>query len=200
MLSLAVAALLEMGFSEPRQHIFLATQSGVANLIVSRAPFSPGDLKALNNAATRYEHNTLVSPTVAVPSETLNRILTSKSRKELQAYTSNISFDLTPATDDRPFFFNQLPLTKPVQAFYLAQAMIATDTYLGGIRGGNLVSTATLIILFVISLGLVAVSILVPLRHAVRDVGEKVAVCGTLYFFFIVFGFVVIQIGLLQRM
>src|SRR2546430_17216573 len=82
MLSLAVAALLEMGISEPRQHIFLATQASVATLIVSRAPFSPGDLKALNNAATEYEHHTLVSPTVAVPSETLNRILTSKSRSE----------------------------------------------------------------------------------------------------------------------
>ncbi len=200
MLSLAVAALLEMGISEPRQHIFLATQASVATLIISRAPFSPGDLKALNNAATQYEHHTLVSPTVAVPSETLNRILTSKSRKELQDYTSKLSFDLTPATDDRPFFFNQLPLTKPVQAFYLAQAMVATDTYLGGIRGGNLVATATLIILFVISLGLVAVSILVPLRHAVRDVGEKLAVGGTLYFLLIGIGFMMIEIGLLQRM
>ena len=200
MLSLAVAALLEMGISEPRQHIFLATQASVATLIISRAPFSPGDLKALNNAATEYEHHTLVSPTVAVPSETLNRILTSKSRKELQDYTSNLSFDLTPATDDRPFFFNQLPLTKPVQAFYLAQAMVAADTYLGGIRGGNLVATATLIILFVISLGLVVVSILVPLRHAVRDVGGKLAVGGTLYFLLIGIGFMMIEIGLLQRM
>src|SRR5205823_14096201 len=60
--------------------------------------------------------------------------------------------------------------------------------------------TATLIILFVISLGLVAVSILVPLRHAVRDVGEKLAVGGTLYFLLIGIGFMMIEIGLLQRM
>jgi len=124
----------------------------------------------------------------------------SKNREELQYYTSKLSFDFSPATDDRPFFFNQLPLTKPVQAFYLARAMVATDTYLGGIRGGNLVATATLIILFVISLGLVVVSILVPLRHAVRDVGEKLAVGGTLYFLLIGIGFMMIEIGLLQRM
>jgi len=200
MLSLAVAALFEIGTREPRQHIFLATQAGVATLIISRTPFSPMDLTALKNAATQYEHNVLVSPTAATTSATLNRILTSKSREELQDYTSNLSFDLTPATDDRPFFFNQLPLTRPVQAFYLVKAMVARDTYLGGIREGNLVATATLIILFVISLGLVVVSILLPLRHAVRDVGARLAVGGTLYFLLIGIGFMMIEIGLLQRM
>ena len=200
MLSLAVAALFEMGITEPRQHIFLVTQATIANLIISRTPFSPRDLRALNDAAAQYEHNVFVSPTVAASSETLNRILTSKSRQELQNYTSNLPFDLTPATDDRPFFFNQLPLTKPVQAFYLAKEMVAADSALGGIRKGNLVATATLIILFVISLALVVVSILVPLRHAVRDVGGKLAVGGTLYFLLIGIGFMMIEIGLLQRM
>src|SRR5437660_12734599 len=112
----------------------------------------------------------------------MNKILTRKRHKELQDYTSKLSFDLTPATDDRPFFFNQLPLTKPVQAFYLAKAMVATDTYLDGIRGGNLIATATLIILFVISLELLIVSILVPLRHAVQIVGGKLAIDVALYF------------------
>jgi hypothetical protein len=200
MLSLAVAALFEMGISEPRQHIFLASQASVATLILSRAPFSPGDLKALQNAAAQYEHHVLVSPTTPTPSETLSKILTSKSREELQGYTSNLSLDLTPATDDRPFFFNQLPLAKPAQAFHLAKQMVATDTHLGGIRGGNLVATATLIILFVISLGLVVVSILIPLRHAVRDVGGRLVLGGTLYFLLIGAGFMMIEIGLLQRM
>jgi hypothetical protein len=200
MLSLGVAALFEMGISEPRQHIFLASQASVATLILSRAPFSPGDLKALNDAAAQYEHNVLVSPTTPTSSETLNRILTSKSHEELQGYTSNLSLDLTPATDDRPFFFNQLPLAKPAQAFHLAKQMVATDTHLGGIRGGNLVATATLIILFVISLGLVVVSILIPLRYAVRNVGGRLALGGTLYFLLIGIGFMMIEIGLLQRM
>jgi hypothetical protein len=78
--------------------------------------------------------------------------------------------------------------------------MVATDTQLGGIRRGNLVATATLIILFLISLALVVVSILFPLRHAVRDVGGRLAVGGTLYFLLIGIGFMMIEIGLLQRM
>ena len=200
MLSLAVAALFEIGVGNPRDHIFLATQGSVANLILSRTPFSPTDLAALNDAAAYYQHNVLVSPAITGASETLNRIVTARDREDLQRHTSNLAFDFTPATDDRPFFFNQLPLTKPVQAFYLAKEMIAADTHLGGIRKGNLVATATLIILFVISLGLVVVSILVPLRHAVRDVGGKLAVGGTLYFLLIGIGFMMTEIGLLQRM
>jgi predicted membrane-bound spermidine synthase len=200
MLSLAVAALFEMGVSNPRNHIFMATQGSIANLIVSRTAFSPDDLSALNDAATQYEHNVLLSPSAAAPSEIMNRIVASKNRQQLQDYTSKLSFDFTPATDDRPFFFNQLPLTKPVRAFYLAKEMVATDTYLGGIRGGNLVATATLITLFVISIGLVLVSILIPLRHAVRDVGGRLALGGTLYFLLIGIGFMMIEIGLLQRM
>ena len=93
-----------------------------------------------------------------------------------------------------------MPLTNPVEAFYVAKEMVVTNNYLGGIREGNLVATATLIILFVISLALVVVSILIPLRHAVRDVGGRLAVGGTLYFLLIGIGLMMIEIGLLQRM
>jgi predicted membrane-bound spermidine synthase len=200
MLSLAVAALFEIGVENPRDHIFLAAQGSIANLILSRTPFSPTDFAALSDAAAYYQHNVLVRPAITGASETLNRIVTARDREDLQRHTSNLAFDFTPATDDRPFFFNQLPLTKPLQAFYLAKEMVAADTYLGGIRKGNLVATATLIILFAISLALVVVSILVPLRHAVRDVGVKLAVGGTLYFLLIGIGFMMTEIGLLQRM
>jgi hypothetical protein len=47
---------------------------------------------------------------------------------------------------------------------------------------------------------LVVVSILIPLRHAVRDVGGRLVLGGTLYFLLIGAGFMMIEIGLLQRM
>jgi len=92
MLSLAVAALFETGINEPRAHIFLVMQGGIATLIVSRTPFSPADLNTLNKAATQYEHHILISPTVTPPSEILYKIIASKSREELQNYTANLFF------------------------------------------------------------------------------------------------------------
>jgi hypothetical protein len=55
-------------------------------------------------------------------------------------------------------------------------------------------------LLFVISLGLVLLTIVLPLRSALKDVGRPLVVGGTLYFMLIGIGFMSVEIGLLQRM
>jgi hypothetical protein len=107
---------------------------------------------------------------------------------------------LTPPTDDRPFFFNQVPLNKPLQALRIAREHVGRGARLGGVREGNLVATATLLVLFLVALVLVVATIVISLRNAVRDVGGKLAVGGTLYFMLIGFGFMLVEIALLQRM
>src|SRR5439155_5582788 len=97
----------------------------------------------------------------------------------------------------RPFFFNQLPLSRPFQALAYAKTMLARG---GGIRQGNLVATITLLVLFFISLIFVMAAIIVLLRSALKDVGLAVATWGTLYFALIGTGFMMVEIGLLQRM
>jgi hypothetical protein len=68
------------------------------------------------------------------------------------------------------------------------------------VRRGNLVATVTLLILFLIALLLVVVALIIPLRSALRDVGTRQVIHGTLYFSLIGAGFMMIEIGLLQRM
>lgn len=189
-----------MGVSEPRRHIVLASQGRIATLILSRSPFSPSDLEALEKEAAHYQHNILISPRVKPVSETLNNMMTASGRAELEQYTSGLNFDLTPPTDDRPFFFNQLPFNKPLQVLKFAYNEVGRDTGGGGVRAGNLVATATLMILFVVSLGLVLVTIVLPIRPAIKDVGDKLVTGGTLYFLLIGIGFMMVEIGLLQRM
>lgn len=70
----------------------------------------------------------------------------------------------------------------------------------GGVVGGNLTATLTLVKLFVLSLALVMAAIVLPLRPAIKDVGRRLAVGGTAYFFLIGVGFMCAEIGLLQRM
>ena len=55
-------------------------------------------------------------------------------------------------------------------------------------------------ILFLISTVLVLATIVVPLRPAIRDVGRRLAWGGTAYFSLIGMGFMMVEIGLLQRM
>ena len=54
--------------------------------------------------------------------------------------------------------------------------------------------------LFFISLIFVTAAIIVPLRPALKDVGLAVATQGTVYFVLIGTGFMMVEIGLLQRM
>lgn len=199
MLSLAVAALMEMGARTPERHIFLAAGGSIATLIVARQPFSAADLDALHRATDRYQYRELVTPTAQPESETLRGIVRARDREQLEDFTSRQTFDLTPATDDRPFFFNQLPMNKPLWAIYVATSLIGSGG-VGGVRAGNLVATATLLILFLVSLVLVSATIVIPLRSAARDAGSRLVVCGTVYFLLIGIGFMTVEIALLQRL
>ena len=198
--SLAVAALLAMGVEQPDQHIYLVTSGRVANIMVAREPFSAADLAALDAAVVKYDFKILASPAEQSEYEIFSKILSSRSAEELYGYTSGLLYDLTPATDDRPFFFNQLPLNKPIQAFQIAKKNIGARRMTGGVRQGNIVATATLLVLFFVCLLLVTATIVVPLRPALKDVGKKFVVGGTLYFLLIGIGFMMVEIGMLQRM
>jgi SAM-dependent methyltransferase len=198
MLSLAVAALLEMGVQEPGRHIFVAASDRIANLLISREPFSASDLMVLDETVKEYEYEVLIGPGRLPASEVLRNIVTADSRQDLDRYTSTLELDLTPPTDDRPFFFNQFPFYKPVQAVKFFYEMYGTGGY-GGIYEGNLAATGTIVILFFVSLALVLATIIIPLRPAVKDVGGKLVIGGTIYFVLIGIGFMMTEIGLLQR-
>ncbi len=199
MLSLAVAALLDLGSTAPERQIFLAASGGIATIVVARQPFSDADLATLHNATARYEYQELVVPGTPPSYPTLRAIVSAHSRDALDATTSSDNFDLSPATDDRPFFFNQLPMNKVAGLVEFARRVAGGDIS-GGVRSGNLNATVTLMVLFVISLALVLAAIVVPLRHAISDVGRPLVVAGTAYFLLIGVGFMMVEIGVLQRM
>jgi hypothetical protein len=199
LLSLATASLIEMGAAAPERHLFLAASGKIATLILARDPFSAADLEALHRTAAENQYRVLVTPAAAPQWETLRAIVQAKGRQALDNATAHEELDLTPATDDRPFFFNQVPVNKPVRALAIAKGLIGAGG-IGGVKAGNLVATATLLVLLVISLALVSASIVIPLRAAVKDAGSRLVASGTAYFVLIGIGFMTVEIGLLQRM
>ena len=115
-------------------------------------------------------------------------------RRALDQATAGFYLDLTPPTDARPFFFNQLGFAKIFDPHVFSHF---THT---GVFAGNLIATLTLAMLVVISIALVAATIIVPLRPTVKEAGWQLAVGGTGYFALIGVGFMMIEIALLQRM
>jgi hypothetical protein len=199
LLSLAMAALLERGVAEPRRHIVLARQGSIATLVMAREPFSASDLQVLSQVASDYDHRFLVHPDTVPDTPILATIVGARSREDLERVSSGLRFNMTPPTDDRPFFFNQVPLNKPLQALLIARERLGGGAKLGGVVEGNLVATATLLVLFLVAFLLVVATIVIPLRSAIQDVGRRLAIGGTLYFLFIGFGFMLVEIALLER-
>jgi len=195
MLSLAMAVIMEQGASEPGRHVFLASTERIATLVLSRAPLSAEFVATLERVAEEMDYRVLVSPGRTPGSPTLASIVNSGSREALVRFTSNQKLDLTPTTDERPFFFNQLPLYNLTKFFGETLPNLRQ-----GVAQGNLRATLTLVTLIGLSLLLVVGTIVLPLRPAVRDVGRRLAFGGTAYFFLIGAGFMFFEIALLQRM
>ncbi|MBN2328613.1 MAG: class I SAM-dependent methyltransferase [Candidatus Omnitrophica bacterium] len=196
LISLATAALLEEGAIEPQRHIFLASANRkVATLALSRQQLSPSDIQTLKTRVRDLGFMTVISPDEKPASEVLENIMTAKDREELDAYTSRQVLDLTPPTDDKPFFFNQLPLHKPFHAMRMAKDAANT-----GVIAGNLKATATLLTTLSISMILALAILVIPLGSAVRETSFSLAVGGTFYFSLLGLGFMFAEMGLIQRL
>jgi hypothetical protein len=194
MLSLAVASLLQLGADQPRRHLFLASSGNIATLIVSRTPLRAADVALLHYVADRMKYHVLVSPDGPPASSVLGAVAASRDATALAQATAGLALDMSPPTDERPFFFNQLPLFDPWRA--IAQARVSG----AGAASGNINAAKTLLLLFLLSLALVVPTVVLPLRPAIADVGQRLAIGGTAYFALIGAGFMSAEIGLLQRM
>src|SRR5262249_25235276 len=147
MVSLALANLFGTGVVEPRQHIFLAASDNIATLVLSREALAETARPQLQQVAKDLKFSVLISEGIHPTSQVLKEIVSSKDLAALKKYTSTLPLDLTPAYDDRPFFFNQLPLSSFVRMFRITSLPAGV-----GVARGNLAATSTLVMLFIISL------------------------------------------------
>jgi len=151
----------------------------------------PADVSALKRICERLAFDALICPGQRSPSNVLEGILSAPTRAELVRRTSGFDLDLTPPTDDRPFFFNQLPFTRPLSAFRYMN--------LGGVAAGNFAATLTLLTILLVCLVLVAATIVVPLSPTLKQVAPDIVISGTSYFGLLGLGFMFVEIGFLQR-
>jgi hypothetical protein len=122
----------------------------------------------------------------------LDGIIASTSSEELRAAIDNDTFDFSPPTDQRPYFFNML---KPRAIF--SHTLEAKP----GIQvKGNLLATYSLLLLGVIVACLVAVLIFIPLlRSGPRNLRRVPFAYAVVYFAAIGLGFMMVQVAYMQR-
>ncbi len=192
MMSLAVAALLDRGITEPSRHLVLMQGGQVSTLLLSLEPFSQADLDTLWQLAVDKGFFVLVMPGRTVPTERDAAIFAARNLAQLTQRSRTELLDFSPPTDDRPFFFNviRLPaLWRPLPSV----------SY--GPVDGNLIATRTLGLSFLVSLLLVSAAVIWPLTRRARPSGRVDAKlwAALAYFGCIGVGFMLAEIALLQR-
>jgi hypothetical protein len=107
MMSVAVAAILSEGIADPRNHLFLAATGNLATLIVSRAPFTAAELASLTATTDKLKFTVVARPQASTATRALSEILAARTPEALDLLRTKFDLDLSPAYDDRPFFFQQ---------------------------------------------------------------------------------------------
>ena len=198
--SLAVATLMELGVERPSDHIFIAGVGNLATAIVSRAPFARSDLQVLQDAADKLRFAVLASPDRPATDTVIVDMLAARDLQDLNTRAARHFLDVSPPTDARPFFFNQLRFTHPSDILFALREWRDGETLDSGSGwSGNLIAVGTLFLVILLSAIVVVYVVVLPTRSAVRQVNRQLALVGSGYFLLIGLGFMFAEIGLIQR-
>jgi hypothetical protein len=192
--ALARAALLDRGAARPQDHLVMvrnqATQSanswgGMGLLMVSRTPYTAHDLAEVRRHADALGFEVVLTPQGG-PIPDLVALARGEGAEEV---ADRLRLDLTPPTDDSPFFFNLLRPRDWLQSDDVDPA-----------RNPNLVAVAMLVNLLIVVAVLTVLCVVVPLaftpnRPPLRQHGPLLV-----YFAAIGLGFMLVEVALLQRL
>jgi hypothetical protein len=190
--ALGIASLVDRGVERPLEQLVLVSRGRVATLMVSTARFSPEDERLLLDVIGKRGFEVVLAPwKPATGPGLLDRIARSTTMEELDQATADPLYDYSPPTDRRPYYFNML---RP-------RAILEPDRLpKGGGLGGNLQATLMLLTLLGVATTLVALLIVWPLVRSGRPPMPASSFAATMaYFATIGFGYMLVQIGLLQR-
>lgn len=191
LVGLGVAALLDRGVTRPADQLVLLVSGRVATLMVSNAPFTDADRERIQSLVSARGFDVRLAPWQPAGATILGRIAASTTRAALDEATADPIYDFTPPTDRRPYYFNMLRPRALIDRAGLPRY---------GALGGNLQATYLLVTLLAICTLFVVAIIGWPLAAAGRPpMSWGTFAMAMTYFAGIGFGYMLVQIGLLQR-
>lgn len=181
---LAKEALLREGIVDANRHLVLLTAGEVGNLMVLRAPVDEPTLKAIDKVAfARGFSRRWPLPPGAPPQGMIQMAMVHGGAPFAKA-----GFDLSPPTDDRPFFFQTLDVKHPPDARML-QSMSENEHAVMQLRRLLVIVGAVTLALFFL-----------PFLTRGRLPRAEGFGPGTVYFATIGLGFMFVELPLVQRL
>ena len=195
LISLAQAACEQRGL-DASKHLALVQHNTVMTFILKRSPFTPEDVRRLQRASDELGFTLLYAPglppvTVKDPPE-MKAIRASLAdyralilAEDKHRYIENYRYDITPTTDDRPFYFHATRLRDQFQVAFGRHMLFGTGL-------------SALMSLFAISAALVLLFIILPLAFAGQR-PQRGWFGWLAYFATLGAGFMLLEVAVLQR-
>ena len=186
MVSLGLALLKEEGVADPASHLAVVKERGLANFMLKRSPFTPEEIALLRQTATELEFEVVFLPDQREGSGAFSRLIADGGSA---AYYRSLPFDISPTTDDRPFFYYMYRPLDFLRLLSFPEQSNFEDRAVLTIR--NLLAVVSV---------LVALVLLLPLLLRRRDDLRTPGTARRLvYFACLGLGFMLIEIALLRR-
>ncbi len=186
---LARSALAATGVDRPENHIIVIATSqreGVATVLARKRAFTADDGERITQAARDLGFEVLYTPGHGANDPDFQQALAAESSR---AYRAASEYDLSPPTDNRPFFFQMLRFSHAFD-LVLRPSAVHGQTF-------NYVAPLVLIVLLAISGVLVGLFYVVPLV-CTRTIRTLPVLWGV-YFILLGVGFMFVEIFLLQK-
>jgi len=195
LISLAIEALGQLGESDAAGHVIVGRAGSVEGwgaadtVLVSREPFGAADIGRARELFAAAQMQAVYLPGADVRNEFYD-LLHSPHPAE---YERNYTFDISPVSDNRPFFFYTV---QPRDLWnFIATASPAAEDY-------NAVNKAVPLLFGLMAISLVATALVLlapPLVLGTR-LPRQPGVSGFLpYFLFIGAGYILIEVALIQK-
>jgi hypothetical protein len=184
LVSVALAALRRRGSPAPAHHVVVVREGGRASVLVKRSPFTAAEVARLEAHCERAGLDLVAAP--GLPGRGLYGELLAAA--EPQRVIARYPLDISPVTDDRPFFFY---VVKPTR--FWRGLLLQTGEFV------NSRAVFLLTALLLVAGVLCALLVLLPAVAQRRRLPPG-ALPAMLYFAALGLGFMLVEIGLLQRL
>lgn len=185
LVSLYLEAADRMGIENLDQCILVAKFESLATVMFKKEPFTLEEIQRF-----KYDLKDLGFDLIYAPDERPDRFFASLvAIPDRQMYYDKYPFDVTPSTDDKPFFFNLLKVHDFLRVFE--------------VRGGqlfNYYATLTLMVILILSIVATIIVLVLPLllaKVSAESFRYKWGLLG--YFIGIGLAYIMIEVTLLQR-
>ena len=198
--TLASATLMQMGVTRPGDHYAIVrakpaaalnAPDGVGTMLLSRDPLSPHDLDVLESVASTMQFEIVQSPRFSAD-DTFAAIASGDRLKDAVA---KHALNISPPTDDTPFFFHMLRLRDVFNtARWHDQGIVRFNMTAVGVLGVLMLTVA------VLTTACIVVPLLLSRSLAPGSANRAGLAPHMVFFAAIGFGFMLVEISQVQRL